>query len=149
MQSLAYRPDPETPAHRSQGFGRIGRSDRHDDAAVPGRVIALPRRRAGDTPQPSSRVLAAAARRHRTLQWQRLFSTTLHRLVALAASACAAWQQRRAQRNQRTLDDLDAHALRDLGLCRSEIGSLVAELRGAADATRLWALQAPRHGGQA
>ncbi len=140
MQAFAHSPNATAPAHRTQGFGQIGRTG-FPDPHAPGRVIELPRRRAGEAPRPSSLELAAAARRHRTLQWQRLVSTALHSLVAWAARSRAAWRNARLEPS---LHDLDDRALRDLGLTRSELPSLGAELRGAAQPTRVWALQARR-----
>jgi uncharacterized protein YjiS (DUF1127 family) len=46
-------------------------------------------------------------------------------------------EQRRAARARAELAQLDARALRDLGLTRSEIDSLMAEASGAAARTRL------------
>ena len=48
------------------------------------------------------------------------------------------WQQRRRQAETvRALGFLDTRGLRDLGLDRSEIGSISAEASGLADPTRL------------
>jgi len=133
MHALAHRPDPETPAHRSQGFGGIG----HCEPLVPaarGRVVALPLRRARDVPRPSSFELAAAARRHRTLQWQRLLSAAVRGLADLTARGWAAWCERQlARHNQRALRELDDRTLRDLGLSRGELAWLAAELRGRSE----------------
>src|SRR5688572_27097399 len=120
MHALAHRPDPETPAHRSQGFGRIGHCEPLVPAA-PGRVIALPLRRAHDMPRPSSFELAAA-RHHRALQWQRLFSAALRGLAELTARGWAAWRELQlARRNQHAWRELDDRTLRDLGLSRGEL----------------------------
>ncbi|WP_428421111.1 DUF1127 domain-containing protein [Methylibium sp.] len=50
------------------------------------------------------------------------------------ARALARLQRRRQQRHEQQL--LDPHALRDLGLDRSELGSYDAEAAGAVDCTR-------------
>jgi uncharacterized protein YjiS (DUF1127 family) len=137
MHALAYPSDTDVPAHRSQGFGRIGHSE-PNTLQIPRSVVALPRRGA-DATRSSSLALAAAARRQRALLWQRLFSNALRHLAALARRGAQLVRSR-----QRTLHDLDGPALRDLGLTRGEIASLEAELRGAAQPTRVWALQARR-----
>lgn len=49
--------------------------------------------------------------------------------------------QRELRRQARTLSQLDARTLKDIGLHHSEIGSLMAELAERTDATR-------RHGGR-
>jgi hypothetical protein len=72
MHALAYPSDTDVPAHRSQGFGRIGHSE-PNTLQIPRSVVALPRRGA-DATRSSSLALAAAARRQRALLWQRLFS---------------------------------------------------------------------------
>lgn len=57
----------------------------------------------------------------------------------------AAWQQRREARdNHLALRGLDERTLRDLGIDRSEIGSLVAEFGNQAEPTRVRALRALR-----
>jgi uncharacterized protein YjiS (DUF1127 family) len=76
---------------------------------------------------------------------QRLISSPLRRLAALVARGWAAWcDALSARRQQRALRQLDDSTLRDLGLARCEISSLAAELRGHAEATRVWALRAER-----
>ena len=65
----------------------------------------------------------------------------LRRLLALGAALKADWRRMQHARTcQRALHELDDATLRDLGLHRSEIGSLGAELAGAATTTRVWAL---------
>ena len=54
------------------------------------------------------------------------------------AAVLASWhRQRREQATVRTLRTLDDRTLRDLGLHRSEIGGLAAELSGRAEITTL------------
>jgi uncharacterized protein YjiS (DUF1127 family) len=67
--------------------------------------------------------------------------TALQRFVFAAVAALrnttAAWQRSRRRRAAlRELDALDDHILHDIGLRRSELSSLVAEMIGAAPATR-------------
>ena len=52
------------------------------------------------------------------------------------AMARLAGRRRRARRNDEDLRHLDERTLRDLGLTRAEIPSVVAELAGRAGATR-------------
>jgi uncharacterized protein YjiS (DUF1127 family) len=54
----------------------------------------------------------------------------------LRAIARLMWRRRRAARNFADLGRLDERTLRDLGLTRSELGSVTAELGGLAAATR-------------
>jgi uncharacterized protein YjiS (DUF1127 family) len=66
-------------------------------------------------------------------------------VVAALRSTAAAWQRghrRRAMRRQ--LESLDDPMLLDIGLHRCELDSLVAELTGAAPATRRAALRCLR-----
>lgn len=74
-------------------------------------------------------------------------TTPLHdRLQHLHGLLRRAWQAWRRQRDtarmHAALAGLDSHTLRDLGLDRSEIGSLAAEVSGQASADRLLSLHA-------
>ena len=61
----------------------------------------------------------------------------VHAVVAALRSTAAAWQRFRRRRAMlRELETLDDHMLRDIGIHRSEVSSLVSELIGAAPATR-------------
>jgi uncharacterized protein YjiS (DUF1127 family) len=61
----------------------------------------------------------------------------VHAVVAALRYTAAAWQRSRRRRAMlRELEMLDDHMLRDIGVHRSEVSSLVAELIGAAPATR-------------
>jgi uncharacterized protein YjiS (DUF1127 family) len=61
----------------------------------------------------------------------------VHAVVAALRSTAAAWHRSRRRRAMlRELETLDDHMLRDIGIHRSEVSSLVAELIGAAPATR-------------
>jgi len=63
-------------------------------------------------------------------------------VVAALRSTAAAWQRNRRRRAMlRELESLDDHMLQDLGVHRSELDSLVAELTDAAPATRRAAMR--------
>ena len=65
-----------------------------------------------------------------------------HAVVAALRSTAAAWQRiRRRRAMQRELETLDDRMLRDIGIHRSEVSSLVSELIGAAPATRRAAMR--------
>jgi len=62
--------------------------------------------------------------------------------VAALRNTAAAWQRSRRRRAAlRELEALDDHVLKDIGVRRSELPSLVAELVGAAPATRRAAME--------
>jgi uncharacterized protein YjiS (DUF1127 family) len=66
----------------------------------------------------------------------------VHSVVAALRSTAAAWQRiRRRRAMQRELESLDDRMLRDIGVHRSEVSSLVAELIGTAPATRRAAMR--------
>ena len=69
-------------------------------------------------------------------------SRALQAVADLLRRGCAAWRhQAEARQTHLALRELDAHTLRDLGLDRSELGSLVAEIGGQAGPTRVRVLQ--------
>jgi len=79
---------------------------------------------------------------HTTLSLKPSFGLQAERLVrSVARRVGAAWAARQRRRLAhaavRTLDDLDARTLRDLGLHRSELSSLAAELAGDARPQRV------------
>ena len=66
----------------------------------------------------------------------------VHVVVAALRSTAAAWQRfRRRRAMQGELESLDDRMLRDIGMHRSEVSSLVSELIGAAPATRRAAMR--------
>ena len=84
---------------------------------------------------------------------RRYYASRLTQLVEATLEAVGNFLRRivaRSKRRQqakatcRALRGLDAHALRDLGIDRSEILSVAAEIAGDADPTRVRALQARR-----
>lgn len=127
MHSFAFRTDPDVATAASQDRDGI-------DAAQPQRCDpAAPA--ANDERALDARTLERAARAHRSLPWRRLAATALRHAVGL----WSAWQRVQfARACERTLLRLDDRLLRDIGLDRSEIGSLGAEIAGTAEATRLW-----------
>lgn len=75
---------------------------------------------------------------HHTTALQR----AVHGFVAALRSTAAAWlRMRRRQAALRELQALDDRMLRDIGVTRGELPSLVAELVGATPATRRRAMQ--------
>jgi len=63
-------------------------------------------------------------------------------MVAALRNTAAAWKRSRRRRSRlRELESLDERMLRDIGVDRSELQSLVAELTGDAPATRRAAMR--------
>jgi uncharacterized protein YjiS (DUF1127 family) len=78
-----------------------------------------------------------AARAHRSAAIAELFGTALQSVKNALARALAAYRRRRNERaTYVALSNLDAWTLRDLGLHRSELLSVAAEVSGEAHATR-------------
>jgi uncharacterized protein YjiS (DUF1127 family) len=66
----------------------------------------------------------------------------LARLARVCAELWTTWSEAQyARASRRVLRNLDDRILLDIGLTRSEIGSLDAERRGAAEPTRVWTLR--------
>ena len=83
-----------------------------------------------------------AARVHRAIALGSIIVEVIQAVVAIARRAYARHLQRREARETRdALAFLDDRALRDLGLDRSEITSIAAEIAGEAQYTRMRALQ--------
>jgi uncharacterized protein YjiS (DUF1127 family) len=70
--------------------------------------------------------------------WQRIVQSIAE--VAQRATEEAA-RARRQRKLMRELEELDDHMLRDIGVRRAEIGSIVAEVVGASPATRRRVMQ--------
>lgn len=70
---------------------------------------------------------------HPTPVWSRIVQSIADAAQRATAAAARARRQRSLVRE---LEELDDHMLRDIGLHRTEIGSVVAELVGAAPLTR-------------
>jgi uncharacterized protein YjiS (DUF1127 family) len=94
--------------------------------------------------------IAVAGRIQRTgrkTEYPHVWEARLHAVAALVRQAFARWEQRRrAADTCRALEQLDARTLRDLGIHRSEISSLAAEVACNAEATRIRAVRAPASG---
>ncbi len=92
--------------------------------------------------RPTSYELYHAARAHHAFV---LAGIIVAAIRAAAAIACRAYVRHRQHRQASAFYDalcqLDDRTLRDLGFHRSEIGSVAAELTGAAEYTRLRAFQ--------
>ncbi len=93
--------------------------------------------------RPSSRALHRMASRMRSRLIGEAFVAALEAIPRLLRRARDAWRTRqRIESTRSKLGELDDRMLRDLGLDRSEIASLGAEIGGRADATRVHALLA-------
>jgi len=104
-------------AHAANGFGDAG--------------IDMPER-------PASYELYHAARAHRAFMLAEILRALIGATADALRRAQATWRQRRQARYYRLpLQEIDDRTLRDIGLVRSEIGSVAAELAGAAAPTRI------------
>jgi uncharacterized protein YjiS (DUF1127 family) len=126
----------------NESFGRVGRSRRIGERGViaPAGCVVPAR--------PDVFDLQRAAHRARTAYLGVLAAAGWRSLVLAAAAGARAlldtthvWHARIAQRRREravrvALGTLDTRTLRDLGLDRSEIGSVAAESAGRAEATR-------------
>jgi uncharacterized protein YjiS (DUF1127 family) len=75
-------------------------------------------------------------------QWQRVAARAWPRLASAARAMIDAWcAMQTARARERALRLLDDRTLRDLGITRSEIASLVAEVDGRAEPTRIAAMR--------
>ena len=91
---------------------------------------------------PSSPELQRAARAHLSFTLGEIVVEAFRAAGAVARRAYVRYRQhRRARAIHATLRELDDHTLRDLGLDRSEIRSVAAELTGEAERTRVRVLQ--------
>ncbi len=87
--------------------------------------------------KPGARELHEAARAWRSYALGEILAAMASAVVDLGRDLHARGARRRQARAVRAaFGELDAHTLRDLGLDRSEIGSLAAEVTGDAERTR-------------
>lgn len=92
-----------------------------------------------DDSRPSSVALHARARAHRSRELARIIAAAWRAAGALAGQAIANWRRAgEARATRRMLSGLGDHTLRDLGLHRSEILSLAAEVHGTVASTRVY-----------
>ena len=74
-----------------------------------------------------------------------LFADIAQAVAAVARRIYGTWRQRQqAWATYRALRDLDARTLRDIGLDRSELRSIAAEVSGAIEVTRVHAVHVER-----
>jgi uncharacterized protein YjiS (DUF1127 family) len=93
---------------------------------------------------PTSYELHRAARIERAFTLAEIIAEMVWAVGTFARQAYARYRQRReASTFREVLRRLDDHTLRDLGFDRSEIGSVVAEVTGEAERTRLRVVLAP------
>lgn len=93
---------------------------------------------------PSAYELHRAARIDRAFTLAEILAEMVWAVGAFARQAYVRYRQRReASALREALRRLDDHTLRDLGFDRSEIGSVVAEVTGEAERTRLRVVLAP------
>ena len=100
-------------------------------------VKAMSPVRAGDSVRAASTEVHRAARAHRFSMLVWLSMAAAQAAGAFLRRLYAAHQQRReASAIRQSLQQLDDHTLRDLGLSRDEISSVAAEATGIAECTR-------------
>jgi uncharacterized protein YjiS (DUF1127 family) len=112
------------------------------DALAANRLGDLANTDTAPSARPTSYALYHAARVHRSKLVAEIVGAAIQAVGAIARRALARHRQRRQARTASdALHQLDGRTLRDLGFDRSEITSLAAELTGAAESTRVRALQ--------
>ena len=124
---------PERLTHRELPivFERRGSAANDADAIGPS-LEAIARAK------PGAWELHQAARARRSYALGEIFATMARAVVAMVRDAYAGYVRRRAAKAARlALGELDDRTLRDLGLDRSEIGSVAAEVTGGAERTRI------------
>ena len=98
---------------------------------------------AGRSGDAFSLALQASAERHARLS--DALAALFRSLAASGRRAIASWQRaREARATYRALSRLDARMLRDLGIERSEMASVAAEIAGESERTRIQALRTLR-----
>jgi uncharacterized protein YjiS (DUF1127 family) len=82
---------------------------------------------------------------HKTSGMRELFADIAQAVAAVSRRLSGRWRQRQqAWATYRALRDLDARTLRDIGLDRSELRSIAAEVGGAIEVTRVHAVHVER-----
>lgn len=82
---------------------------------------------------------------HKTSGMRELAADIVHVVTAVSRRLLVTWRKRQqAWDTYRALRDLDARTLRDIGLDRSEIRSIAAEVSGALEVTRMHAVHVER-----
>ena len=82
---------------------------------------------------------------HKTSGMRELFADIAQVVAAVSRRIYGTWRQRQqAWATYRALRDLDARTLRDIGLDRSELRSIAAEVSGAIEVTRVHAVHVER-----
>jgi uncharacterized protein YjiS (DUF1127 family) len=112
------------------------------DAFAPNRLGDLANIDTAPSARPTSYALYHTVRVHRSKLVVELVSAAIQAVGAIARRALARHRQRRQARTvSDALDQLEGRTLRDLGVDRREITSVAVELTGAAESTRVRALQ--------
>jgi uncharacterized protein YjiS (DUF1127 family) len=82
---------------------------------------------------------------HKTAGMRELIADVTQALAAVSRRLYGAWRRRQeAWATYRALRELDARTLRDIGLDRSELRSMAAEVSGALEVTRMHAVHVER-----
>ena len=90
---------------------------------------------------PDATQLALLARAQRFASLAEIVAAVVSAFVAKVRGGWESWQRARDERDTyRALSALDARTLRDLGLDASEVRSVAAELSGASEPSRAYAL---------
>ena len=125
----------EDPAISAEAWARhaLAANGFGDGAAVgDGAITDAPSAR------PTSYELYHYARAYRSFTLGEIIVAVMQAVAAIARQALACYaQHQRARSMYDALRQLDDHTLRDLGFDRSEIRSVVAELAGKAECTRM------------
>jgi len=127
-------PERALPASREQAVVFDPRGPAANDAGSAGSDAAI---EAIVRTKPGARELHDAGRARRSYALGEILAAMATAVADLARDMYARNVRRRQARAVRAaFGELDAHTLRDLGLDRSEIGSLAAEVTGGAERTR-------------